>query len=120
MRPLAQRLTRRGALGAGLAALVAPAHAEEDAFQLFWSHGRYLPYWRSLSDGSERSQYAAFLGDEATALAGAAGGGAPPAFTDRTRARPAIGEVVAASAGHRVLHLHETAAACQRRGFLAA
>lgn len=119
-RPTKLQMTRRTALTAGFAALTLPAHAEDGAFQLFWSHGRYLPYWRTLSEGAERRQYAAFLGDEATALADAASGGEPPEFTAAAHALPAIDQIVAAAAARRVVILNEAHVASRHRGFFSA
>lgn len=120
MRHQRSGMTRRVAIGAGFAAVALPARAEDDPFQLFWAHGRYLPHWRALSEGSEQRQYAAFLGNEAMALAEAAGGGAPPLFTEAARALPAIDEIVRASAGRRVVILNEAHVASRHRGFFAA
>jgi hypothetical protein len=99
-----------------------PAHAEDDPFQVFWNQGRYLPQWRALAADSSgfRQQYAAFLGDEATALAHAAASGAPPEFSGAARALPAIDQIVAATAGRRVVMLNEAHVASRHRSFFAA
>jgi hypothetical protein len=65
-------------------------------------------------------QFAAFLGDEATALAAAANDDPSLTFTSATRALPAIEHIVAASAGRRVVFLNEAHVASRHRGFFAA
>lgn len=107
---------------------------------LLRTEGRYLPRWIELLDeagerrrvagwlGSEqadkidgvirdgKSQYAAFLGDESTALAQA--GFSSLEADDELVATDAVEAIVEASRGHRVVMLNEAHVASRHRSFL--
>lgn len=124
--------------------MAASAAIQQDAGTprvLLRSHGRYLPRWIELMDdegerlrvaaslGPEqadliagvlrdgKSQYAALVGDEATALADAA---FSTLEADETFvALEAVQAIVEASRGHRVVMLNEAHVASRHRSFLA-
>lgn len=87
--------------------------------------GRYLAAWPSIAanlssaNRDTRQQWAALLGDEATALADAAHKGRTVPDLTGARAQEAIAAVVRASAGRRVVILNEAHVASRHRLFLA-
>ncbi len=142
------RLSRRGLLAALPLPLLAagPARAFEAdplaAGRMLREQGRYLPRWIELLDEpAERArvlamlgpdqahaadrilrdgitQYASFLGDEATALRDASGLLATPDPEADLVAEDALAAIVEASRGHRVVMLNEAHVASRHRTFL--
>ncbi|MGV8930276.1 MAG: hypothetical protein ACOH1E_11030 [Brevundimonas sp.] len=142
------RLSRRGVLAALPLALLAarPTSAFQadplTARQLLREQGRYLPRWIELLDEpAERArvltmlgpdqaqavdwvlrdgitQYASFLGDEATALREASRSVTTPDPEADLIAEDALAAIVEASRGHRVVMLNEAHVASRHRAFL--
>lgn len=141
------RLSRRGVLAAlPLPWLAGPARAlatdPAAASQLLREQGRYLPRWIELLDEpAERArvltmlgpdqahavdwvlrdgitQYASFLGDEATALRDASRSATTPDPEADLVAEDALTAIVEASRGHRVVMLNEAHVASRHRAFL--
>ena len=141
------RLSRRGVLAAlPLPWLAGPARAFQadppTARQLLREQGRYLPRWIELLDEpAERArvlamlgpdqahavdwvlrdgitQYASFLGDEATALREASRSVTTPDPEADLIAEDALAAIVEASRGHRVVMLNEAHVASRHRAFL--
>ncbi len=141
------RLSRRGVLAAlPLAVLAGPAPAFQTepltAGRLLREQGRYLPRWIELLDepgerarvltmlGPDQAQavdwvlrdgvtqYASFLGDEATALRDASRSVTTPDPEADLIAGDALAAIVEASRGHRVVMLNEAHVASRHRAFL--
>ena len=141
------RFSRRGVLAAlPLAVLAGPAPAFQTepltAGRLLREQGRYLPRWIELLDepgerarvltmlGPDQAQavdwvlrdgitqYAGFLGDEATALRDASRSVTTPDPEADLSAGDALAAIVEASRGHRVVMLNEAHVASRHRAFL--
>lgn len=115
--------------GAAWAAVPATdrATALNEVMKLAWSYchteGRYLPAWPkivdligSVSGGSDR-QWAAMLGDEATALADASQSGLPGDLST-AHVEDALAAIVARSKDRRVVILNEAHVASRHRMFM--
>lgn len=123
------------AFGAAAAGLIAPwaarAQTPIGAEQRLWLEGRYLPHYLDLQQGaaagdamarSMLSQYAAFLGDEATALGVHEQPRDPAAsLPDLTgaEARDAMEDILGRAAGARVVILNEAHNVSGHRAFAA-
>jgi len=141
-------VSRRGALAVLSLPLLAPRPARAfdadplSAGRLLREQGRYLPRWIELLDepgerarvltmlGPDQAQavdwvlrdgitqYASFLGDEATALREASRSDATPDPEADLVAEEALAAIVEASRGHRVVMLNEAHVASRHRAFL--
>lgn len=142
------RLSRRGVLAALSLPLTAAGSARAfqadplAAGRMLREQGRYLPRWLELLDepgerarvltmlGPDQAQavdwvlrdgitqYASFLGDEATALRGASRSVTTPDPEADLVAEEALAAIVEASRGHRVVMLNEAHVASRHRAFL--
>lgn len=126
--------TRRDALATGAAAAFAafgqsaraePASEAQEASRLLHMEGRYLPLLLNTRERPQdlgagfAQQYAAFVGDEATALKQAAVSVELPPLPADARAADAVERIVEASRGRRVVMLNEAHVCSRHRSFLA-
>lgn len=122
-------IDRRALLALAGSALLSPrlARADDDPWAVIFEQGRYLPYWQSQQSTPPApgpmpyQQFAATLGEEATALARAYRQQNPTLSLppEPLKATDAIQRIVTAARRRRVVILNEAHVCSRHRAFLA-